>query len=648
MPAPARGSYNLLQAMIERDQIHKGVPEVSCSDSCIVSSIFPIKLKLVSLALLLLTSCLTQTAFASLRWSSKLDGRVRFYQSTELGVLLAATEKSLYAIDGESGDILWKRKNARLDETDVAPVPGADIVLMTFEAGNRTRLEAADLITGDTVWRSDKVRGSVMQMALEPNSKLLAVVFARDARAKVGEGRKRKPIVHVFELASGRELWTRELESEVEMMPERWSEDDDVPFTLDNYRPPLFLDDRLYLFYEGLTSLDAYTGKERKREKFRVNEEGLALTEADANVDERAIYVSGRGRVRAISRSSGEEIWETKDLGVTPEMILISNVLLVRTGGQFTRLRDGDIADKGPYGVSAIEVATGKVLWRYKGADKGITNIVLPDPSTIVVADRDDLIILDAVSGKRRSKLSHKIERAAFVVLNEGGQAVVGGKNEIAAFDISAGRQVWRSRHNPPGRGIFRTVAAITARAAALYFRYGGTATAAFSGVRTLRALNSFRWSGLNAHAALPNLTSLATDYTRDYVSEQFASLGVLSRARQVSSLRNPPRIPRPSLDVEDRLLDRLDPATQLERLSRFLWRRRRLATLRGQWMYFYTELPRGNGLAGVNVNTGLRERAIRISDLDERFISDEAASLLYSSKDNQLRAYSLNSETGE
>ena len=134
-------------------------------------------------------------------------------------------------------------------------------MLLTFEAGNRTRLEAVDLISGDTVWRSDKVRGSVMQMALEPNSKLLAVVFARDARGKVNEGRKRKPIVHVFELNSGKELWTRELESEVEMMPERWTEDDEVAFTLDKYRPPLFLDDRLYLFYEGLTSLDTRTGR---------------------------------------------------------------------------------------------------------------------------------------------------------------------------------------------------------------------------------------------------------------------------------------------------------------------------------------------------------------------------------------------------
>ncbi len=613
--------------------------EMKLLHSVIVKARPPVKVKLAGLIFLL--CCLPHATFATLRWSSKLDGRVRFYQSTELGVLLAGTEKSFYAVDGESGDVLWKRKNARLDETDVAPIPGADVVLLTFDDGKRTRLEAVDLITGATLWRSDKVRGSVMQLAFEPNAGLLAVVLARDARGKVSEGRKRKPIIHMFEVTGGRELWRRELESEVEMMPGEWS-DGDVPLTLDNYRPPLFLDDRLYLFYEGLTSVDALTGKERKREKFRVNEEGLALTEADATADERAIYVSGRGRVRAISRSSGEEIWEAKDLGVAPEMILTRNVLFVRTGGQFTRLRDGDTVERGSYGVSAIDVGNGKVLWRYKGADKGITNMVLPDPATIVVVDRDDLIVLDAISGKRRSKLSHRVEGAAFVLLNDSGEAVVGGKNELAAFDIENSRSLWRSRHNPPGRGIFRTVAGIAARAAALYFRYGGTASAAFSGVRTLSALSSFRWSGLTARAVLPNLSSLATDYTRDYVRERFSPLGALSRAREFSSPRSLPNLPRPSIDVEDRLLDRIDPATQLERLSRFLWRRQRLATLRGQWMYFFTELPKGNGLVGVSVNTGRPDRAVRISDLDERFISDEIVNLLYTSKDNQLRAYSL------
>jgi outer membrane protein assembly factor BamB len=602
---------------------------------------------LCAFALLLCGSA--QEGLAAPRWSTKLDGRVRFYQSTELGVLVVGTEKSLYAVDGETGDLLWRRKNAQMDETDVAAVPGTDLLLLSIEDGDKTRLEVADLMTGDRLWRSDKVKGAVMQMALEPNANLLAVVLARDARGRAREGFKRRPVIHVFDLGAGKELWKRELESEVEMMPARFGEDEDVPYTLDNYRPPVFLDNRLYLFYEGLTSLDARDGKERRREKFRVNEEGLALTEADPVADERHIYVSGRGRVRAISRRSGEEVWEAKDLGLTPEMILTRSMLFVRTGGQFARLSDGETIERGPYGVSAIDVDTGKVLWRHKGADKGITNIAMPDAATIMIADRDDLITLDAATGKRRAKVTHDVERAAFVLLNERGEAVVGGKNEIAAFDVAGGRNIWRSRHNPPGRGLLRTVAAVAARAASLYFRYGGAFSTALRGVQLLNTVSALRWSGLATHASLPSLTSLATNYSREYARERFSSFGLLSRARQAADLRVP-EISRPSIDVprpsidgqEERLLDRLDPARQLERLSRFLWRRRRVATLRGHWMYFYTETKRGRGLVGVNINTGEAERAIRVSDPDDRFISDDAVNLLYTSQDNRVLAYPL------
>ena len=90
-----------------------------------------------------------------------------------------------------------------------------------------------------------------------------------------------------------------------------------------------------------------------------------------------------------------------------------------------------------------------------------------------------------------------------------------------------------------------------------------------------------------------------------------------------------------------ERLFDRLDPAHQLEKLSRFLWRRRRLALCAATGVL----LPscRRHGLCGVNVNTGVAERAVQLSDPDERFISDEAANLLYTAQDNRLLAYDLN-----
>ena len=556
---------------------------------------YPSRMKLCRTLVLLLFCSLP--VFAQ-PWNVKLDKDVRFYQATELGVVIAGTEKSLYALDGSSGEILWRRKDTSLDESDVAPVPGTDLLLLSFEKGDKARIEAVDVLTGNSIWRSEKIKGAVMQISVDPANNLLAVVLAKDAKNRARDGFKRHPLLHVLDLSTGDELWKYEV-GEVEMMPSRWPDDTgkEVEYTLDNYYPPVFVDGRLYVFYEGVTSFDAHSGKERLREKYRVNEEGLALTEAEPIFSEDFIYVSGHGRVRAISRQTGDTEWEAKDLGLTPEMILVGDVLYVRTGGQFTRLKDGETIERGSYGVSAIDARSGKVRWRYKGADKGITNLLLPDRNTIAIADRDDLIFLDAVSGKRTLRVSHKIERPSFGLINERGDIVIGGQSEIAAFDSSRGRELWRARHTPPGRGILRTVAAIAARAASLYFRYSGPGMTAF-----------------RVASAFSNLQSLATAATRNRRAplSRFNRYGIASR--------------------------------QLDRLSRFLWHRERLATVHGQWMYFYTNLESGGaGLAGVNVNNGRTEREVRLQDLDQRFIVDEVLGTMITASGERLFGHGLN-----
>lgn len=579
------------------------------------------------------------------RWTTQFDGDVRFYQPTELGALLVGTEQSLYSVDAATGDILWRIKGLRAAETDLAPVPATDILLVSREDGDKSRLLAVDQLTGRTLWQSDKVRGQIMQMAGEPESGRLAVVTVRDARGYARSDFKRKPMVYGLDLANGRQLWKYEVGRDVRLMPLAWNDDKDdfqTEFTLDNYHPPAFLDGQLYLFYEGVTILDAEKGKRRERSKFDVNEDDLALTEAAPVADETAVYLSGRGKVRAVSRASGEILWEAKDLGLTPEIVLAGRVLYVRTGGLFTDLSEGDLKARGPYGVSALDATTGRTLWRYKGADKGLTNMALPDDATILAADRDDLIWLDATNGKRTRKVSHGINKAAFVVLNGEGAAVVGGQEEIAAFDLMTGRERWRARHTAPGRGFFRTLGAVVARAASLYFRYGGLATSAFRGVQLARAVGSFSWSGATTRAAQRSLTSLFVSQAREQVRRRFTPFGLAARlnatGNALSDLRESGglagevrgRIIGRATDkardeAEERLFDRLDPTRQLDRLSRYLLRRERLATLRGEWMYFYTDLPRaGNGLAGVNLNNGLTLREIETSRLDARFVTDE------------------------
>jgi outer membrane protein assembly factor BamB len=598
---------------------------------------------------------------AQVAWQADLDSRIRFYHTTDFGIILAGTQKSLYAVDGQSGERIWRRESGRINESAVSPVPDTDLILFTRDLGDKSRLEAIDVLTGERIWQSDKVKGDVMQLAADPQNDLVAVVLVDGATGRIGNEVKRKPVVHVLRLSTGNELWKRELDGEVEMMPARFNTSDEVAFTLDNYRAPLLLDGRLYLFYEGSTSYDAQTGKEKQREKFKVNEDGLALTEADPVFDESNIYVSGRGRIRAIRRQTGEEAWKADDVGNAADVFEFNDVLYVRTGGQFTRITDGEVVSRGPYGVSAINASNGKIIWRYKGADKGLTNFVFADAGTILFADNDDLIAIDIRSGKRIAKSEHKIDHPQFVLLNEAGNAVVGGRDEIASFDLS-GRELWRVRHKPPGRGTFAIVAGIALRATALYFRYGGVASSAYSaargGLKLLSAANSYRSSPFRSHFGSFDLTTLASSSARNLITRRIYTYGSLARLPGAASRAGGLEIIRPSGvagssipsrgDVQESVFDRLDPARQLDKLSNYLLHRRRLAELRGNYMYFFTDLAKPfnrKGLVGVNIHTGQDARFILNSDPDPQFVMDETSNLLYSADGNKLQAFAVVSQ---
>jgi outer membrane protein assembly factor BamB len=621
----------------------------------------------VTLFIGLLITVFSLTTAAQIAWQADLDSNVRFYQTTDFGIVLAGTERSLYAIDGRTGERVWRRETGRINETAVTPVPGTDLILFSRDLGDKSRLEAIDIMTGGRIWQSDKVKGDVMQLAADPQGDLIAVVLVKDASGSSGGEFKRKPIVHMLRLSSGDELWKRQLDSDIEMMPARFVDGGgEVAFTLDNYRAPLLVDGRLFLFYEGATSCDALTGKEKERETFKINEDGLALTEADPVIDDQNIYISGRGRIRAVDRRTGNVVWKAADLGIAAEMVKVGDVLYVRTGGQFTRITDGETVSKGPYGVSAIDTRNGETLWRYKGGDKRLTNFAFLNATTIVLADNDDLIKIDARNGKRLLETEHRIEKPQFILLNERGDAVVGGGDAIASFSQD-GRELWRVRHKAPGRGVFRIIAGIALRATALYFRYGGLATSAFGlargGLNLASAANSFRWSGLRSRFGSFDLTTLASNSARNYVTGQIYSYGSLARlpnaAARVSGLQviTPgsirgrimggvaDRITPTRAEVQESILDRLDPTRQMERLADYLLRRKRLAELRSNHMYFYTDMPKPfdrKGLVGVNIHTGQDSRFILDSDPDAQFVTDETLNLLYSSDGNKLQAFDI------
>ncbi len=229
--------------------------------------------------------------------------------------------------------------------------------------------------------------------------------------------------------------------------------------------------------------------------------------------------------------------------------------------------------------------------------------------------------------------------------------------------------EIWRVKHKSPSRGVLRVVAGIALRATALYFRYGGLATSALnivSGANAARSILSLRWSGLKSRFGSFDLTTLASNSARNYAVNRVSVYGIASRnANLLTRLRGLGQIEMPNSanvrgriiggainratptrgDVQENLLDKLDPARQAEKLSGYFLRRRQLADLRGNYMYFYTDLPAPfdrKGLVGVNVHTGKDARFVLVSEPDARFTIDETVGLLYSANGNNLQAFDV------
>ncbi len=307
-----------------------------------------------------------------------------------------------------------------------------------------------------------------------------------------------------------------------------------------------------------------------------------------------------------------------------------------------------------------------------------MTNFIFSDANTIFIGDDDDLIAIDAKNGKRLKKIEHDVDKAQFVLSNERGEIVVGGRDEIKAFNPLAFKSsdgkiqpIWSAKHKPPSRGVFRVAAGIALRAAALYFRYGGLATSSLNltrGALNLRSALALRWSGLRTRFSTLDLTTLASNSAKNYVASQIRVYGIAAQNpsifNRISGLNiSAPNLPNTSnirgkiiggainrvtpsrAEVQESLFNRLDPVRQVERLSDYFLRRKRLADIRGNFMYYYTDLPRPfdkKGLVGVNVHTGEDARFIRISDPDSRFTTDETLDLLYSADGSRLSAFNV------
>jgi hypothetical protein len=141
----------------------------------------------------------SSAATATTAWTVKLSGGIRWQQITPAGALLVATDGALAGVDIDRGQVAWEKPElAGIAADSVRPME--DSLLMIAERPGL--LVIFDPVTGAVVFDSRKLEiTKVITRRVLPQSGTLLIHGQR------GEA---PPVVALYDLASGQQLWVNE------------------------------------------------------------------------------------------------------------------------------------------------------------------------------------------------------------------------------------------------------------------------------------------------------------------------------------------------------------------------------------------------------------------------------------------------------
>ena len=561
-------------------------------------------------------------------WSYK---GAKWYSMTDTGNLLVGTNGGgLAVVNGETGAVVWQRNDLKdIKEDEVTELEGTPILLVADNTGwaqKKTKIFAVDLLTGETIWQTEKLYGYTAQVSPVYEKDMLVFLTIKDNRIN-----KDKPDITALKLSTGEVLWQTEYTEKVDLYGVEKAKKsgffgggfDSQKYDLSGENPPIFDQDSMYLTYAGLHRYDLKTGNLIWKMPYDVTEGSMKRTNGAAIVDGETIYTSAKGVIRAFNKQTGALKWQTKDFssGGVAEMIANGNVLYGRFGGVFYSNKQKEYVKKTPIGVAAIDKNTGAVLWTYSGAKNSITNMVLmPEQNTLLIADEKNLIALDTnSSGKVKETYKVKLE-----FKNALGAAGVASK-AIGAYFGGVG-------------GFMKSGGDTTDEPIALIKQENGTVVA--RGKQHLLAFNpqtrTIDWATKYDAPGIPAWQKIAITAITAYAS----SLVAADRNRANANFYNGTG----SLSEANKANERFN---QYWASYGSAMNKRFSATKQiGNFVYVLTKVKSGKdsgtGLIGIDMMTGMGRRQILINDKKPDYEVDEATGRLFNLDDGQIVAYNI------
>lgn len=569
------------------------------------------------IVLVLIASIFSSTispAFAREKlWSKKFPSNVDWEVLTSLGVIIASTDKHLIAIDGKTGNILWSKKGIDLKREFVWPLEGTDIVLISDpdkKLGGIVKdanLYALEVMTGNVIWSTSEITGRPLEVI--PLLDQLSFLYITDQKYIEEETLSKSPMIipHMYniDVNTGEIQWHRDFDRDVlgTKVEDTWL--GYKIYNLSGYHRPVLLGDELYFFYGGITRWDYITGNTIWKTTYPAGDPELIRTDADPVFTDNVIYTSGQGQVKAIDRLTGEMMWDSDNLGLVPLLLMENGIIWAQRGGFFFNPNKNEWVSRGPFGVSAIDAANGKLIWDYRLGKDSLANMVLFE-DRVIIADSKNIIALDKFNGTLLYSKELGIEGPMFGSKNSEGNAVFWSTKRVVAFTPDKGIKLWESGVKEPTESIanmgFRLSSGVF-----LVVLTGGTGLLLFSGYLVI-------------HDIIPGQSAADARVKSQIKAEQYYWQNVKDY-RNSQGLREAETIREYRLTLTESR-KKLDPHIYLE----------------GQ----IEDRKDFTGLAGINTRNGNIDKGVYLGDVGERYIIDYVEEVLYHFDGDVVGAFSL------
>ncbi len=503
----------------------------------------------------LIVGLLAASAGAGSMWTYKASG-VKWHKVTTVGTLLVGGDGPLVSLNPETGKPMWTRNEfAGVSEAQVDEVGGTPFVLVSKVSGGlgpgSSIFQAIYSLTGDTAWTSDKLKGAVI--GVFPYLQKDVVLVLTSPAASAG---KASPDMLLFRLSSGDLLWEQKMDDKVDLFPTAKTSRFIQHFDLSGHQDPAFTEDSVYLNFAGVHRYDLATGKLVWKSAFDVTEGRIKQGNASLVVDGDLVISSAKGQLRAFDRNSGVQKWMSPDFGAAvAEMMVHGDVIYARMGGTFYDYGKKDWDLKKPLGVVTLNKNSGAVISKYDKANDAITNMVYFDKdSTLLIADRDELVGLTASDGKLAEAFRMRVEfknkataggtalKAArfglgglkggikgmqddkkaqdlpvMITKTEDGTAVIRGRQHILAYSPASRQVAWADTFDAPGMAGWQKFAFASMYAFA-YTMNTAQASSTYYGTSENTSANNMRLKNIEGFTQVMNKRFSATKQGGRYV----------------------------------------------------------------------------------------------------------------------------------